>query len=456
MLRKRCHFPSDDLDLDCDAVSEAQPPLKKLRSSSPAQLQSRVEGVVSKAEAVQLETSLPLTLENLVRLDSINTAMPNTQSSRSGSLSPSRRSRNIGEESNRLQQYNIHLPSPSTALPPELQLLVDDILTTPRLVQSPNARKIVGRQALAEQMHERDSRNLLRSLLLFRSAWEDDGGEPLINVTYDSNLDRTFMPPQKVGSPFNLEMPQPDDMVGYIKSATADTVTGIEAPFSVQEEMAFKSFGVSQETHFPFLTCQWKSQRGTGTHLDAQIQAARDGATIVRSLNEFYLATADPLAASTQAPSVADSCHFSATCDINSVRLFVHWYSPTDESYRMRKIKEGFLSDEDSMLSVRRAFRNILDHARGPRLKIIKTSVAVLVQRDQVQVRRQPSPRAAGAGSVVARLDNTAPSSASLHSDLGSIPDLPPTPFSATSVSDGIGQPEKKRQRVSTLEEEAL
>jgi hypothetical protein len=69
--------------------------------------------------------------------------------------------------------------------------------------------------------------------------------------------------------------------------------------------------------YFPFLTSQWKTTNSGENIAAAQIQAARDGVSIVNYLYTFYTA------ANGFAPSPALAYHFSLGCDLNAGEIWV-------------------------------------------------------------------------------------------------------------------------------------
>lgn len=126
-----------------------------------------------------------------------------------------------------------------------------------------------------------------------------------------------------------------------------------------------------KDLHAPFFTCQWKGAKNA-THHEAASQGARDGAVINNYLRWLY-STADP----TSEPSLQDTCHFSATCDFNTLILFVHWTSihSTGLRYHMREIDEFQLKKSVSVAGFRSFMRNLQDLAVGDCLINIKTAI---------------------------------------------------------------------------------
>lgn len=152
--------------------------------------------------------------------------------------------------------------------------------------------------------------------------------------------------------------------------------------------------------HFPFLTCQWKSQRAFENQFHASLQGARDGAVIVRYLFEFYTAAKQPT-------SVIDTAHFSLTTDTKYVSLFVHWREDDTATgktkYHMKEIAQAFLSpveaEDTAIVRMRKRLRNILDYALGERLTRIKKAIADMPESEVAKKRGNKRQRLSQLGS---------------------------------------------------------
>jgi len=146
---------------------------------------------------------------------------------------------------------------------------------------------------------------------------------------------------------------------------------------------------VAATTHFPFLTCQWKCGDGDEGHPHATLQGARDGACIVNYNHAFLEASGLP-------PSVVDTCHFSVTCDMESVKLWVHWRASTagEVEHHMKRIGFYVIRDDQGdpenpgVKPFRARLRNILEWAQGPRLARFHSAIARLTN-DRQQAKRQ-------------------------------------------------------------------
>jgi hypothetical protein len=131
--------------------------------------------------------------------------------------------------------------------------------------------------------------------------------------------------------------------------------------------------------HFPFLTCQWTSHIGTQGHYQVCRQGARDGAAIVNYLHEFYTSAG-------KAAALVDTCHWSLTCDMHTVILYIHWAERDGQGvmqHHMKKVDQEFLRaardpTNAAMARFRQHLRNILKRSLGERLERLKAAVPLL------------------------------------------------------------------------------
>jgi hypothetical protein len=135
---------------------------------------------------------------------------------------------------------------------------------------------------------------------------------------------------------------------------------------------------LTTQLHFPFLSCQWKSQKGGEGHCHASLQGARVGAAIVRSL-------LDLCQTAQHTPSIVDTAHFSLTTETDTAKLWVHWLESREDGgadYHMELINQAFwrpLTPRDTgMIDMRKMLRNILEYAVSTRLDNIKAAIASL------------------------------------------------------------------------------
>jgi hypothetical protein len=138
-------------------------------------------------------------------------------------------------------------------------------------------------------------------------------------------------------------------------------------------------FALTTGLYFPFFTAEWKNPEKGQSHHQAIPQAARVGSTIVNYLNEFY-AEARP----TQKPSLIETCHFSATIDMRSIILWVHWREQDengDFTHHTEQVECGMLDKERDNEEIQTILLNLQDHALGDRLRGIKELLPVFGER---------------------------------------------------------------------------
>lgn len=217
---------------------------------------------------------------------------------------------------------------------------------------------------------------LVNYLLFSREA---QSGEVHVDRVREAILVREFLPPAPIGSVEDdygtLTQPRPDHAVGYItmREAAPDHVT---APLTKPEERVVLKDPVMTNLHFPFLTCQWKSAKGSQNLWHAERQGARDGATIVNYMHHFYTAAGIK-------PSVVDTCHWSLTCDMRSTDLFVHWRDINEDGeveYYMECVQNEHLNkagdpENSGMALMRQRLHNVREYALDERLKNIKAAI---------------------------------------------------------------------------------
>lgn len=136
-----------------------------------------------------------------------------------------------------------------------------------------------------------------------------------------------------------------------VKDNIADWYVAISTGFSANPSNRLNVVH-NADTHFPFLTAQWKSAISGENQVHASLQAARDGALIVNYINHFY-----PLAYPDQPPTQLETCHFSVTTEGYTIILWIHWWEvdPGDgEVYiRMEPVETARMSKLDDLLDLR-------------------------------------------------------------------------------------------------------
>jgi hypothetical protein len=331
----------------------------------------------------------------------------------------------------KLEAYNIFLER-GTPLPPEVQELVTTLKWRREGTPSPNAKLVARRQPAAAQSSEADAIDLLHDDLFLRSAKK--GGHALIDTSINQCLCRNWLPTSPTAFWGPLEQPRPDTSVGYIKHAIAQSLH-LEAPFTEEMDRQLRHVPVASSMHFPFFTCQWKSAR-CPDHPAAKVQGARDGALLVNYMRWFYRVAG-------QTANAAESAHFSATCDVQTLYVYVHWADGPEDKlvYHMERIFRCFVDDETSLAQFRVMIRNLNDYAVGSRLDRIRAAAPAFIERIQHQPALIPPEPPYSDASTSA---SVAPSVAASVFDQ---PDAPifqiPTP---RSEADSISGSSKKRK----------
>lgn len=129
------------------------------------------------------------------------------------------------------------------------------------------------------------------------------------------------------------------------------------------------------DTHFPFLTAQWKAAMSGDNQIDARLQAARDGALLVNYMHHFY-SHAYP----DRDPSQLETCHVSLTTEMITSYLWLHWREVDSVDgevyYRMEAIDSAHLHKLRDVAVTRNILHNYIDYAMGERLKSIKAALS--------------------------------------------------------------------------------
>jgi hypothetical protein len=313
--------------------------------------------------------SLVLTEDNLARLQESLTMPRRTPS-------PKRVNNNL-DQRDKLEAYRISVDK-ERVLPPALAELLHTAIRKPRdpdVIPSPNAKEIVRRRRRTAVQPERNGLDQLAPYLL--PVGEVDGdcrvaAERLINTKKDITLHRFFLPPapqQDIVTTWKeLSQPQPDLCTGYVtRREAASAVQPYDPAFTADEEQILYSYPLSQYLHFPFLTAQFKAPSANENLRHAQNQAARDGDVAVNYIYEMYSA------AYSESPCVADTCHFSYTCDLDIGELWVHWREGLE--HYMELVLQVRLRNHEEMLDLRSHLRNIVHWARESRLQSIKAAL---------------------------------------------------------------------------------
>jgi hypothetical protein len=414
------------------STHDALPPAKRRACSTPLRSPPLPDADESRGCA------LPLTLDNLTQhtRSCEPQAAPNARplispmSSRSGSPT-----RSAWDSRATLRSYRIEVDV-ARALPTQLQEHLDTVLLRARDgLRSPNAKRIVQQRLTASLENESTGIRRLEPLLLF--AGEDDpnttSGVSRISSKLNYNLSREFLPLAPSGKTLSrLSQPQADTIIGYLSNNQALSVEPpLATAFSVDEEEALANFTLNPVLMFPFLSSQWKPASGE-SHVIAHVQSARDGATIVRYLDEFYgIARGQP-------PTALECSHISVTCDIQAVNIWMHWReldAGGAVTYSMKSIYDCTLRNEKHLLEARELLWNHIEFALDGRLQSLRQAVGPFSDKF-IKTRIKTAKNASSSRSTTgSSLMTITPMS------------LPPTPSSNYSECEPEKR-ENKRQRV--------
>lgn len=326
------------------------------------------------------ERSQRLTRRNLQRLQESLLSSTVTGSTMSRTSSPTRSKNNL-DTRNKLEAYRIKIDRTDRAFPEALAHHLHTVVHRPQdtsVPVSPNAKNIIKMRRHAAAQNERTGITKVAPYLLFVGEADFDDrvqSVPFITAKQDISLNKAFLPPapndniRKTWGP--LSVPQPDTCLGYVTRSDAE-VADCTPPFTIDEESILHSFSISQYMHFPFITAQWKVPNSSENLHTAQNQAARDGAAIVNHLYELYLAAYGTV------PSIDQICHFSVQCDLQHGGLWVHWRE--GDKHHMELEFDFSMRDESQLAQLRIRLHNILKHAVGERLDMIKAALPKLAE----------------------------------------------------------------------------
>ncbi|KAI5357347.1 hypothetical protein Slin15195_G130040 [Septoria linicola] len=346
----------------------------------------------------------------------------------------------------RLTFFSINVQDGRQTWPQSLADLVDLLRNTPYEPASPNAKHVTQAGRVAPGMSEADGINVMERHLVGVDALSlSDVAMEKVRLCRNANLDRAYVPEpeDRVAKDIlpPLEQPQPDTLLGYLNHEEA-TKMDLDPALTAQEELHSRSFRISAAAQYPFFTCQWKSPMNKGTHYQARLQSARDGAAIVQFLHHFYSYADD------RDPDPVDTCHFSATCDMESVVVYVHWRNVTPEGVvrlEMQRVCEAFCWRQDQVADVRRFIRNLVAHAQGPRLVRVKAALAVLTAKYSQQSCSLLTLPQRAAATTAARSDSASAATAP----------MPPTPTNLPQSPDVPSHRPHKRVRAE-LDDDAV
>ena len=309
--------------------------------------------------------------------------------------SPTRKDTAITDKK-QLAGYNITVDK-GTVLPDILADFVKTLEQRREQAPSPHAQAIIDTRRAASVENEITARKMMEEHILFRGEGYPDGIKGL-TLKDQVNLVKDHLPkPPRVTVPElwgSLARPQPDSCIGYITATEATTHTPPFAmPFTREEDdmadwsVTLPSITIysansscrynvvhNADTHFPFLTAQWKSAIFGENQVHASLQAARDGALIVNYMHHFY-----SIAYPNRPPTQLETCHFSLTTEGYTIILWTHWREVNPEDgevcFRMEEVEMARMRRLDDLLNIRRILHNYVEFAFGERLRSIKEAL---------------------------------------------------------------------------------
>jgi hypothetical protein len=128
------------------------------------------------------------------------------------------------------------------------------------------------------------------------------------------------------------------------------------------------------DTHFPFLTAQWKAAMSGDNRIDARLRAAHDGTLIINYMHQFY-----PYGYPDCDSSQLETCHVSLTTETISFYRLRQWREVDSVDgevyYRMEPIDSAHLHKFKDVAETRKILHNYMDYAMGEHLKSIKAAL---------------------------------------------------------------------------------
>ncbi|KAI4148760.1 MAG: hypothetical protein LQ340_004958 [Diploschistes diacapsis] len=168
-----------------------------------------------------------------------------------------------------------------------------------------------------------------------------------------------------------LPKPKPDLAFGYSEGAFNPNQRPI-FNLLVQDPLGSSFACPDRDLRFPFLAVEFKSQAKDGSHYTAFNQAAGAGAIAMNGALELLSRgkSADDVDFDSDEPQF-----FSVTIDQNVGCVNVHWIGSKAESgqhtFHLENLSMHILKDAEGIRAIRRAIKNIFDHASDKRLKVL-------------------------------------------------------------------------------------
>jgi hypothetical protein len=211
----------------------------------------------------------------------------------------------------------------------------------------------------------------------------------------------------------------------------------LQTAFTSDEESALADFTLNPVLVFPFLSSQWKPATGE-SHMIAHYQSARDGATIVRYLDEFY-------SIAHSRPATALECaHVSFTCDIQALNIWLHWReldATGTATYYMKSIFDCTLRNEKQLLEARELLWNHIEYALDSRLRSLRDALPAFCTEFRSRKSKTSKATSSSRASLQSNTITFAPMS------------LPPTPSSNCNELEPVKRHNKRLRTQENTDE---
>lgn len=173
--------------------------------------------------------------------------------------------------------------------------------------------------------------------------------------------------PVVLTNPLPLPKPKPDLAFGYSRTAfNREQLTTVD--LLIDDQFGCSYAIPDQKLRFPFLNIEFKSQAKSGTLHVATNQAAGAGAIALNGNLELISRCFGAESFDFDEPQF-----FSVTMDHKFACVNVHWIRDRAEgeqySFHLEELSAHILKDANGVRALRRAIKNILDHASDPRLQ---------------------------------------------------------------------------------------
>lgn len=213
-----------------------------------------------------------------------------------------------------LYENRVYPDSALSVMPKELEVhlknVVDKVGDNTQDVKE-IATLITMKARFAEDLEKRYAPTMLSKPLLLMSY---DARKNVLGMLENCHFPTQYLPRNILHSP--LQQSRPDLCIGY-PAAELTARMEVSPVFTKDQEHAIDKAGetLAPNLHFPCMTAQCRSYRGKSQQMTI-LQGGVDGACAVNYNHRFYEQAGI-------VPSVVQTCHYSITCDNNSVKLWV-------------------------------------------------------------------------------------------------------------------------------------